>query len=694
MVIQTVSRSYLHRIIYAICFLANALSFYRVQIYREVIRHDHSLCFSSLRSARPLSSSSTILRATKNRKYTNSSIDNPGSAQLPYADVIVADSKKSIIKPYRPALAEDIPNPLRNIVDVDVQKRTFIYEVEISQQAISSGQDLDILMQANRPTIGRIKPASQLEALGVRSGDVVVSTSATAGDQMWSHDSVESIRSALATRFVLYPSVKFRLERSLDEIDPAIQSRLMVPYIKIVNVRRPIGKLVSFCNSPLLLISYGCFALGLHVVEDGEKRGVFVQAVKDDQGAFKTKRIEIGDEIVAMSASWGDSMWEVSHRPSSLQANRANRMIRPQVHSVESFVVGVKMRTDPILSLKIRRYVPLPVYTDQIASARLSHRSSASLSTSVHQPVSSDPSALVQSIASNTKPVLESSAGQQPYLNINSAKNLSDLQELWKIMLSSSSSSASKYNEIMLNKLMSKALELEEAEFATEIFQAAVNFNSDEDDPPGSLLNIIRTDAQEESPAASSVKKMKLQVLKPTSYLAPNNYLCTTAIKAYGRQQRISTAYSLFQWFESQSSIQNNRADVFLLTALLYVCAKVPPSLKTAAMHYQQADRIFYEEFPKRGLAYSIPVINSMMYMHAKRNKPDEVIKLYDMAKSYGLQSSIATYGVIIKALLRSRNPALERKAFEILSSIPSMGLEINAEIFNQVGVANILLQP
>lgn len=54
------------------------------------------------------------------------------------------------------------------------------------------------------------------------------------------------------------------------------------------------------------------YFVGIHVVEDGERRGVFVQALKDDQGASKTKRIEIGDEIVAMSASWGDSMWDVS----------------------------------------------------------------------------------------------------------------------------------------------------------------------------------------------------------------------------------------------------------------------------------------------------------------------------------------------------------------------------------------------
>ena len=62
-----------------------------------------------------------------------------------------------------------------------------------------------------------------------------------------------------------------------------------------------------------------------------------------------------------------------------------------------------------------------------------------------------------------------------------------------------------------------------------------------------------------------------------------------------------------------------------------------------------------------------------------------QVVKLFDFSKTRGLSCSIVTYGVIIKALLRSRNPSLESKAFEILTSIPAMGHELNVEIFNQV---------
>jgi hypothetical protein len=65
--------------------------------------------------------------------------------------------------------------------------------------------------------------------------------------------------------------------------------------------------------------------IGLHV-EEGDDKIVIVKKLTPDLGAARTRRIELGDQIVSMSASWGDRMWEVN--------------------SVESFVVGVRLRTD------------------------------------------------------------------------------------------------------------------------------------------------------------------------------------------------------------------------------------------------------------------------------------------------------------------------------------------------------------
>ena len=49
---------------------------------------------------------------------------------------------------------------------------------------------------------------------------------------------------------------------------------------------------------------------------------------------------------MAMSASWGDRMWEVT--------------------SVESFVLNVRTRRDSQLSFQLKRMVPLDVFTGQV----------------------------------------------------------------------------------------------------------------------------------------------------------------------------------------------------------------------------------------------------------------------------------------------------------------------------------------
>ena len=46
----------------------------------------------------------------------------------------------------------------------------------------------------------QVTPGSKAEQLGLLPGDCIVATSATAGDNMWTHDSDESVKSALNTR--------------------------------------------------------------------------------------------------------------------------------------------------------------------------------------------------------------------------------------------------------------------------------------------------------------------------------------------------------------------------------------------------------------------------------------------------------------------------------------------------------------
>lgn len=89
---------------------------------------------------------------------------------------------------------------------------------------------------------------------------------------MWTHDSVEGIRSALNTRFVMSPTVRMRFERKLSSVPADLLPLLSVPFLFHVRVKRPIG---------------------IHVVE-GVGKGVVVQYAKPGMGADLSGRIEVG----------------------------------------------------------------------------------------------------------------------------------------------------------------------------------------------------------------------------------------------------------------------------------------------------------------------------------------------------------------------------------------------------------------
>jgi hypothetical protein len=77
-------------------------------------------------------------------------------------------------------------------------------------------------------TVGAVVAGSKAQQMGILEGDLIVATSATAGDSLWTHENAESIKSAINTRFVMSPTVKLRLERSLLDIDEEILAVLKV----------------------------------------------------------------------------------------------------------------------------------------------------------------------------------------------------------------------------------------------------------------------------------------------------------------------------------------------------------------------------------------------------------------------------------------------------------------------------------
>lgn len=498
---------------------------------------------------------------------------------------------------------------------------------------------------------------SKAEQLGVKEGDVVAATSATAGDQLWSHSSAEGVLSALNTRFVMSPTVTMRLERGLATIPDDVAALLQVPYMFTVRLKRPIG---------------------LHVVE-GPGKAVYVQYIKPDLGAARSRRIEVGDQIVAMSASWGDKMWEVNN--------------------VESFVVGVRMRTDTQLSFKIKRSVPLEVYTGKsLVSRQRQEKRQARLDAGglgSGNVVDIAVATSASGVGSVMPPVVVTLLDQ-----ISLITDSSELLATWRQL-----QSVGKLTPLSANKIMSQALQLEDPQAAIDVFEGTFGFDPnpardlsravddelmDGEGEVGELTSevdsILDRDLEAErrrrKRAYTAVLSPALAAAQTSPFLVPNNFVCTTAVKAYGRKNQPDKALALLQWLEEGNATGHLRqphpqpADVYLLSALVFVCAK--------AKRVAEAERLFWTEIPRRGLTYTTATTNSLMYMYARLNRPDDALRVYELTKSLGLECTVVTYGVLIKALMGSGRKQLQDTSFEILRSLPSLGISPGVEVYNQ----------
>ena len=251
---------------------------------------------------------------------------------------------------------------------------------------------------------------------------------------------------------------------------------------------------------------------------------------------------------------------------------------------------------------------------------------------------------------------------------IENAKNKNQLSQLWTSMSKEEKVRMSAYD---VNKIMSTALSFEAPALAVRVFEDMCGFAYA---PQGSAEALYNTAIQNEnsesmywsSQGASSYKPFQKPLVKP------NNFICTTAAKAYGRNGEAVKAIALLPWLEEQG----DTPDIYFLSALLYVCAK--------DRRVKEAEHLFWHEIPRRNLSYAVATTNSIMYMYARQNRPDDALRVYDMTKRLGIKCTVVTYGVLIKALLRSGRKQLQDASYEILRSLPEIGISPGIEVYNQ----------
>jgi pentatricopeptide repeat protein len=160
---------------------------------------------------------------------------------------------------------------------------------------------------------------------------------------------------------------------------------------------------------------------------------------------------------------------------------------------------------------------------------------------------------------------------------------------------------------LLAHKLMLRALELSCAQEAVRVFENLFGFRSN-----------------------------RTTVGSPV--LAANVIVCATAVKAYGRLGDCDRALQVWRWLEGPLC---QAADIYLLSAVLHVCAK----MRRADI----AERIFHQEIPARGLNYTTATANSMLYLYATLRRPQEALNMYQFMINQSLPCNDATYGTLIK---------------------------------------------
>jgi len=115
---------------------------------------------------------------------------------------------------------------------------------------------------------------------GVRPGDILKTTSATLGKQMWPKSTLEGVKSAISSRKAVAESMEFEFQRLVETVDNQFE----------LTLTRPIG-------------------FTLKETEDG-----YVEVVGFTPKASKLARyaVQPGDLILAVDSSLGDRMWPVS----------------------------------------------------------------------------------------------------------------------------------------------------------------------------------------------------------------------------------------------------------------------------------------------------------------------------------------------------------------------------------------------
>ena len=134
--------------------------------------------------------------------------------------------------------------------------------------------------------VASVLPDSPAWRMGVRAGDQLQAVSATLGDQLWPTSTLDGIQSALRSRKVTSGTISFEFTRLEEDVVIATNMNRYE-----LTLQRP---------------------LGIEVQENEKDGSVVVTGFSESASNLVRHAVQLGDRVVAVDSSWGDTLWPVT----------------------------------------------------------------------------------------------------------------------------------------------------------------------------------------------------------------------------------------------------------------------------------------------------------------------------------------------------------------------------------------------
>ena len=160
-----------------------------------------------------------------------------------------------------------------------------------------------------------IIPQSPLSMAGIKVGDMITAVSATIGDNIWPTSTLQGIQSALSSRKLTSGSVTIEFRPSVAVAAPSCNTVLTPNSVASVDMSTPkqnVNTNVVVVATPQQYELTLSRPLGFQIGESSD--GYVVVTGFNDQTISNLVRhaVRIGDRIVAIDTSFGDTLWPVS----------------------------------------------------------------------------------------------------------------------------------------------------------------------------------------------------------------------------------------------------------------------------------------------------------------------------------------------------------------------------------------------